>query len=267
MDIHTDIAVIGGGLAGLTAAATAARGGASHPGPRGPPAGRTCPDHRARRVPLEPRRACPLPRRPRCGRPRLRRRDPVRCRRRRSARYLGARGGDLHRLPTGPGSLLRTSLLGARSKARLAGRPGPAPPHGAGDARGDLHPGVARRLRPAPGRRRRGARPCCGSGPTAPTSTSSAPTRRSPSCSWPRPAASSTSTADGPSSPPHCPTASRSGRPRRPRTHHARRRAVRGRRGRGPRRRPSGRRGRRARPPPPGRSFPIHPTGATWARP
>ena len=29
MDIHTDIAVIGGGLAGLTAAATVARGGAA----------------------------------------------------------------------------------------------------------------------------------------------------------------------------------------------------------------------------------------------
>ena len=36
-------------------------------------------------------------------------------------RYLGSRDGVLHRLPTGPGSLLRTSLLGTRSKVHLAG--------------------------------------------------------------------------------------------------------------------------------------------------
>jgi phytoene dehydrogenase-like protein len=120
MDIHTDILVIGGGLAGLTAAATATRGGATalvleahQPGGRartterdgflwnlgghalylgGPGAAALA------SVGVTPSGAPP----------------PL-------ARYLGARGGDLHRLPTGPGSLLRTSLLGARSKAHLAG--------------------------------------------------------------------------------------------------------------------------------------------------
>jgi len=120
MDIHTDIAVIGGGLAGLTAAATATRGGATtlvleahQPGGRartterdgflwnlgghalylgGPGAAALA------SVGVTPTGAPP----------------PL-------ARYVGARRGDLHRLPTGPGSLLRTSLLGARSKAHLAG--------------------------------------------------------------------------------------------------------------------------------------------------
>jgi phytoene dehydrogenase-like protein len=120
MDIHTDIAVIGGGLAGLTAAATTSRGGATtlvleahRPGGRARTTDRDGflwnlgghalylggPGSAAlASVGVTPAGAAP----------------PL-------DRYLGARDGALHRLPTGPGSLLRTSLLGARSKARLAG--------------------------------------------------------------------------------------------------------------------------------------------------
>jgi phytoene dehydrogenase-like protein len=120
MDIHTDIAVIGGGLAGLTAAATASRGGATtlvleahRPGGRARTTERDGflwnlgghalylggPGRAALgSVGVTPSGAAP----------------PL-------DRYLGARHSELHRLPTGPGSLLRTSLLGARSKARLAG--------------------------------------------------------------------------------------------------------------------------------------------------
>ena len=120
MDIHTDIAVIGGGLAGLTAAATATRGGATtlvleahRPGGRARTTERDGflwnlgghalylggPGSKAlASVGVVPTGAAP----------------PL-------GRYLGARHGDLHRLPTGPGSLLRTSLLGVRSKAHLAG--------------------------------------------------------------------------------------------------------------------------------------------------
>jgi phytoene dehydrogenase-like protein len=120
MDIHTDIAVIGGGLAGLTAAATASRGGATtlvleahRPGGRARTTGRdgflwNLGGHAWYRggpgeaalasVGVTPAGAAP----------------PL-------ARYRGARDGALHRLPTGPASLLRTSLLGARSKAQLTG--------------------------------------------------------------------------------------------------------------------------------------------------
>jgi len=120
MDTTTDIVVIGAGLAGLTAAATAARGGAdvlvleAHR-----------PGGRARTTEREgftwnlgahalyqggPGRAAldALGVTPTGGKPPL-------------GRYFGARDGALHRLPTGAGSLLRTGLLGARSRARLAG--------------------------------------------------------------------------------------------------------------------------------------------------
>jgi phytoene dehydrogenase-like protein len=119
MDTHTDIVVVGAGLAGLSAAATAAAGGArvvvleAH---RSGGRARTT----ARRgfvwnlgahalylggpgaavlasLGVTPRGAPP----------------PL-------SRYLGSRGGGLHRLPTGPASLLRSGLLGTRSKAQLA---------------------------------------------------------------------------------------------------------------------------------------------------
>jgi phytoene dehydrogenase-like protein len=120
MDLHTDIAVVGGGLGGLTAAATASRGGATTlvleahlPGGRartterdgfvwnlsshalycGGPGGAALAS-----LGIVPIGAAP----------------PL-------ARYLGSSEGALHRLPTRPGPLLRTRLLGARSKARLAG--------------------------------------------------------------------------------------------------------------------------------------------------
>ena len=113
-------------------------------------------------------------------------------------RYLAARHGELHRLPTGPGSLLRTSLLGARSKARLAGvltrlpRMVPATLEGtttrdwlAGfDLRPDADAVVGALLRLGT---------YC-----ADLDERSVRTRHSPSCSWPRPVASCTSTGAGP---------------------------------------------------------------------
>ena len=119
MDIHTDIAVVGAGLAGLSAAATAAAGGATtlvleaHQ-----PGGRARTTERqgfvwnlgAHALYLGGPGAAVLASlgvTPRGAPPPL-------------GRYLGSRRGELHRLPTGPMSLFRSGLLGARSKAQLA---------------------------------------------------------------------------------------------------------------------------------------------------
>jgi phytoene dehydrogenase-like protein len=119
MDTQFDVVVVGAGLAGLTAGATAARGGArtlvleahrpggrarttqqegctlnlgAHALYRGGPGGRVLAD-----LGVVPSGSPP----------------PL-------ARYRGSRDGELHQLPTGPTSLLRTTLLGTRSKVRLA---------------------------------------------------------------------------------------------------------------------------------------------------
>ena len=118
MDTQFDVVVVGAGLAGLTAAATAVRGGArtlvleahrpggrartteregctlnlgAHALYRGGPGARVLAD-----LGIVPSGSPP----------------PL-------ARYRGSRDGELHQLPTGPSSLLRTTLLGTRSKVRL----------------------------------------------------------------------------------------------------------------------------------------------------
>ncbi len=120
MDNQFDVVVIGAGLAGLTAAATSVRGGArtlvleahrpggrarttqrdgftlnlgGHALYRGGPGGRVLAD-----LGIVPAGSPP----------------PL-------GRYTGSVDGTLHRLPTGPGSLLRSSLLGTRSKVQVAG--------------------------------------------------------------------------------------------------------------------------------------------------
>jgi phytoene dehydrogenase-like protein len=119
MDTSTDIAVVGAGLAGLSAAATAAAGGArvilleAHR-----PGGRARTTERqgfvwnlgAHALYLGGPGAAVLTSlgvTPQGAPPPLR-------------RYLGSYGGGLHRLPTGGSSLARSGLLGLRSKAQLA---------------------------------------------------------------------------------------------------------------------------------------------------
>jgi phytoene dehydrogenase-like protein len=120
MDTHTDIAVVGAGLAGLTAAATSSRGGATtlvleahQPGGRARTTERdgfvwNLGGHALFRGGPGWGALAALGVTPSGGVPPL-------------ARYLGSRDDTLHRLPTGPGTLLRTTLLGVRSRVRLAG--------------------------------------------------------------------------------------------------------------------------------------------------
>jgi phytoene dehydrogenase-like protein len=120
MDNEFDIVVVGAGIAGLTAASTAAAGGARtlvleahHPGGRARTIERgaftlnlgahALYRHGAGNRVLADLGVTPIGAAPPLG------------------RYQGSLGGALHRLPTGPSSLLRTSLLGARSKAQLGG--------------------------------------------------------------------------------------------------------------------------------------------------
>ena len=119
MDSHFDVVVIGAGIAGLTAAATTHRAGARtlvfearRPGGRARTSERqgvtfNLGAHALYRAGAGSRVLAALRVSPTGNAPPL-------------GRYLASRGDDLHRLPTGPGSLLRTSLLGARSKTQLA---------------------------------------------------------------------------------------------------------------------------------------------------
>ena len=120
MENHFDVVVVGAGLAGLAAAATTVRGGARtvvleahRPGGRARTTQRDgftlnlgghalyC-NGSGRRVladlGVEPAGSAP----------------PL-------GRYTGSVDGTLHLLPTGPGSLVRSSLLGVRSKVQLGG--------------------------------------------------------------------------------------------------------------------------------------------------
>ena len=118
MDTHIDVIVVGAGLAGLAAAATTAAGGAStcvleahRAGGRARTTERegftfNLGAHALYRGGAGGRVLAELGVVPTGGPPPL-------------DRYQGSLGGTLHRLPTGAGSLLRSSLLGARSKAQL----------------------------------------------------------------------------------------------------------------------------------------------------
>jgi len=65
-------------------------------------------------------------------------------------RYHGSINGFLHELPTGPGSLLRTSLVGARSKVQLGRLLSGLPRMDPADLTGISAGGAARRHRTAP---------------------------------------------------------------------------------------------------------------------
>ena len=118
---RVDVAVVGGGLGGLAAAAYAARGGRERRAVReGVGARRPGDDHAAGRVPLQPRPACAL-----CRRPRQRGRcASSACRS--AARKPSASGafaiarGAKHALPGGFLSLLTTGLFGLPAKLETA---------------------------------------------------------------------------------------------------------------------------------------------------
>ncbi len=120
MDTEFDIVVVGAGIAGLTAAATATRGGARtlvleahRPGGRARTTERegfvlNLGAHALYRKGAGGRVLADLGISPAGTAPPL-------------GRYRGSLAGALHRLPTGPGSLLRSTLLGTRSKVQLGG--------------------------------------------------------------------------------------------------------------------------------------------------
>src|SRR5271165_6975649 len=120
MDTQFDVVVVGAGLAGLTAAATATAGGARtlvleahRPGGRARTTERqgftlNLGAHALYRRGPGARVLADLGVAPTGAPPPL-------------SRYQGSLDGALHQLPTGPSSLLRTSLLGARSKVQLGG--------------------------------------------------------------------------------------------------------------------------------------------------
>ena len=118
MDNQFDVVVVGAGIAGLTAAATSAAGGATtlvleahRPGGRARTTERegfslNLGAHALYRGGAGSRVLADLGIVPQGSPPPL-------------GEYQGSVNGVLHQLPTGPGSLLRTSLLGGRSKAQL----------------------------------------------------------------------------------------------------------------------------------------------------
>jgi len=120
MDNQFDVVVVGAGIAGLTAAATASAGGARtlvleahRPGGRARTTERegftlNLGAHALYRGGAGAKVLADLGVTPPGAAPPL-------------GRYQGSLDGVLHQLPTGPSSLLRTSLLGVRSKAQLAG--------------------------------------------------------------------------------------------------------------------------------------------------
>ncbi|HEX7443893.1 MAG TPA: FAD-dependent oxidoreductase, partial [Acidimicrobiales bacterium] len=120
MDNEFDVVVVGAGIAGLTAAATATRGGARtlvleahRPGGRARTTERegfvlNLGAHALYRKGAGGRVLADLGITPVGSAPPL-------------GRYRGSLAGALHRLPTGPGSLLRSTLLGTRSKVQLGG--------------------------------------------------------------------------------------------------------------------------------------------------
>ena len=120
MDDEFDVVVVGAGIAGLTAAATATRGGARtlvleahHPGGRARTTERegfvlNLGAHALYRKGAGGRVLAALGITPVGTAPPL-------------GRYRGSLAGALHRLPTGPGSLLQSTLLGTRSKVQLGG--------------------------------------------------------------------------------------------------------------------------------------------------
>ena len=120
MENEFDVVVVGAGIAGLTAAAVANRGGARtlvleahHPGGRARTTERggfvlNLGAHALYRTGAGGRVLADLGITPTGSAPPL-------------GRYRGSVAGTLHRLPTGPGSLARSGLLGTRSKAQLAG--------------------------------------------------------------------------------------------------------------------------------------------------
>lgn len=114
-------------------------------------------------------------------------------------RYHGSINGFLHELPTGPGSLLRTSLVGARSKVQLGRLLSGLPRMDPADLTGISAGGGGSKTPDCALMPKRWFLHSSGFRPTAPTSTNSPPTPHSLSCRSAFREGSSISTGAGPS--------------------------------------------------------------------